>query len=395
MRGSGVVSDKTGMSRRDRDSSTVATSGAPPVRGRYVWVTMGFAWLVLLAIPAGSLARAGSPRVIAGEALGLVGFMVVYGWFWLRVRPWAAARGGAPALVALATIATMLVLADPGRWWPLPAYLAAVAGALSPARRAAFAVAAVAVLVVALGWIDGLGVLSVAASATGLAVLGAVFIATTELIGANVQLRAARAEIRRLAVSEERLRFARDLHDVLGQSLSLIVLKAGLSVRLAEAGDERARAEMTDVERVALDALQQVRDVVAAYRTPSLDEELHASRRLLEVAGIRCVVHGAVGAAPPAVDTALGWAVREGVTNVVRHSGATCCTIAVRRRPDEVRLEIADDGRGAAAGVEGNGLRGLRERLVALRGELTAGGSSAGFVLTASIPLDGAAASAR
>ncbi|HYW25691.1 MAG TPA: sensor histidine kinase [Terriglobales bacterium] len=372
-------------------------SAARPALGRYAWATMGFAWLILLAIPAGSLASGGSPRVIAGEALGLVGFMVVYGWFWLRVRPWAAARGGELALIALTTFATLLVLADPGRWWPLPAYLAAVAGALSPPRRAAIGVAGVALIVVALGWINGQDALSVAESAVGLAVLGVVVLATTELISTNVQLRAARAEIGRLAVSDERLRFARDLHDVLGQSLSLIVLKAGLSVRLAEAGDERAHAEMADVEQVALDALQQVRDVVVAYRQPSLDDELRASSRLLEAAGIRCVLHGTVEAAPPAVDTALGWAVREGVTNVVRHSGARCCTIAVQRQPDAVRLEIADDGRSAAAaiGAEGNGLRGLRERLVALSGELTARSSPAGFVLTVTIPLDSAAVSAR
>ena len=109
------------------------------------------------------------------------------------------------------------------------------------------------------------------------------------------------------------------------------------------------------------------------------------------------MLRGTVEAAPRAVDAALGWAVREGVTNVVRHSRASCCTIAVLRLPGAMRLEIADDGGGAPAddGAEGSGLNGLRERLHALRGELTARGSADGFVLTVSIPLDGAAVPAR
>lgn len=382
------MSGKIVTSSSHRDSRTVPGRGGVPPPGQYLFPLLAVAELAFLAIPADGLVTTGSPSEIAGGMLGLAGFMVVAGWFWLRVRPRAAARGGALAVAALAALAALLVLAGPGRWWPLPIYVAAVAGALSPARRAAVAVAGVALLVAALSWYAGPDPVFALAAVFVVALVGALTMSTTALISANVRLRAARAEIGRLAVSEERLRFARDVHDVLGHSLSLIVMKAGLSVRLARAGDERAPGEMVDVEQVALDALRQVRDVVAAYRTPSLDEELRASRLLLDVAGIRFVQLGAVETVPAAVDAALGWAVREGVTNVVRHSGAGCCTIALHHLPESVRLEIADDGAGAAPATEGNGLRGLRERMLGLRGEMTLRSSTAGFVLAVSIPVD-------
>src|SRR4030081_3852660 len=141
------------MSRSDHDSRTAPVSDAAPALSRPLLGATALAGLFFLAIPAGSLVRAASRPAISGEGLGLAGFMVVYGWFWLRVRPRAGARGGALALAALVTFATMLVLAHPDRWWPLPIYLTGVAGALSPARRAALGVAGVALLVAALAWI--------------------------------------------------------------------------------------------------------------------------------------------------------------------------------------------------------------------------------------------------
>jgi two-component system sensor histidine kinase DesK len=347
---------------------------------------------VFLAIPGSDLLATGSAAERAGATIGVVGFLVVYCWFWLRVRRRGDSPGAQVAVIALASISTALVLSDPGRWWSLFIYVVVVAGAGSPMRRAAVAVGGVALLVAAVSWVERQDGTFIALAAVWAGLIGAGCLAITQLITTNRELRLARLEIARLAVSDERLRFARDLHDVLGHSLSLIVIKAGLAVRMAGVGDTRAPGEMADVEQVALRALQQVREAVTAYRRPSLREELPECELLLGVAGIRFVVMGTVDGLPDPVDAALAWAVREGVTNVVRHAHASRCSIDVRREPEAVRLEVADDGRGTSRGpegsrvVEGNGLRGLRERLTALSGKLETRALPDGFVLTVSIP---------
>ncbi|MBO0686075.1 MAG: sensor histidine kinase, partial [Candidatus Dormibacteraeota bacterium] len=130
-------------------------------------------------------------------------------------------------------------------------------------------------------------------------------------------LRLAREEIARLAVSEERLRFARDLHDLLGHSLSVVVLKAELAQKLADAAPGRAVDEMADVERVAREALREVRDAVAGYRQPSLDQELESARGALGSAGVLARFEPVAGPMPAGLDATLAWALREGVTNIV------------------------------------------------------------------------------
>jgi two-component system, NarL family, sensor histidine kinase DesK len=373
---------------------STSPDSAGPAGGR-IWIAIAFAWLVFLAIPGSDVLATGSAVERAGATMGVVGFLVVYGWFWLRVRRRRDSPGAQVAVIALASIATSLVLSAPGRWWSLFIYVVVVAGAGSPPRRAAAAVGGVALLVAAVSWLEQQDGTFIALAALWAGLIGAGCLAITQLITTNVELRLARREITRLAVSDERLRFARDLHDVLGHSLSLIVIKAGLAVRMAGVGDTRAPGEMADVEQVALRALQQVREAVTAYRRPTLREELPECEHLLGVAGIRLVVMGTVDGLPDHVDAVLAWAVREGVTNVVRHARASRCSIDVRREREAVRLEVADDGRGAcrvhgtSGVVEGNGLRGLRERLTALSGELEARALPDGFVLTVSIPAGG------
>jgi two-component system sensor histidine kinase DesK len=211
------------------------------------------------------------------------------------------------------------------------------------------------------------------------------------------ELRAAREEIARLAVAEERLRFARDLHDLLGHSLSLIALKSELATQLAAAAPERAAAEMRDVEGVAREALREVREAVAGYRQPTLPDELSAAAEILAAAGIALRRDGEVSGLAPWVEAALAWTVREGVTNVIRHSRARVCTIRFTRDADRVGVEVADDGAGAAAGraqtepgAGHSGLPGLRERVTAVGGRVEAGpGVTGGFRLAATVPLDG------
>jgi two-component system sensor histidine kinase DesK len=223
--------------------------------------------------------------------------------------------------------------------------------------------------------------------------IGIGMIAVNRLVVTVRELRSAREEIARLAVAEERLRFARDLHDLLGHSLSLITLKSELAGRLLPADPQRAATEVHDIEGVARRALREVREAVAGYRRPTLDGELAGARESLEAAGIACRIEDKAGALPSATDAVLAWAVREGATNVVRHSHARRCEIRVTRDGGEVRAEIIDDGRGFSPGRDGiyssgSGLSGLSERIATSGGDFEAGPlPGGGFRLRVSLPL--------
>jgi two-component system sensor histidine kinase DesK len=211
------------------------------------------------------------------------------------------------------------------------------------------------------------------------------------------RLRQTRAELARVAVAEERLRIARDLHDLLGHSLSLITLKAELSRRVVDTDPQRAAREMAELETVARQSLSDVRAAVAGYRQPELAAELGAARQLLTAAGIACqiTVPGALGL-PGEVDAVTAWTIREGITNVVRHARATSAAISVAAGPDTVTAEITDNGAGPAtgggetpgSGTTGSGLAGLGERVRALGGDLVAERiRPRGFRLRVTIPL--------
>jgi two-component system sensor histidine kinase DesK len=197
----------------------------------------------------------------------------------------------------------------------------------------------------------------------------------------------AREELARNAVAGERLRFARDLHDLLGHSLSLIALKSELAGRLAEADPARARAEMADVEAAARRALAEVREAVSGYRQVSLVQAMAEARAALSAAGIALHSDVPPEALPGPVDSVLGWVVREATTNVLRHSAARAVTVQVARTGQDVELTVTDDGRGDAGG-SGSGLAGLAERLDALGGSLAAGPATGrGFRLAVRAPL--------
>ncbi|MFJ5991459.1 sensor histidine kinase [Lentzea sp. NPDC092896] len=186
-----------------------------------------------------------------------------------------------------------------------------------------------------------------------------------------------------LAVAEERLRFARDLHDVVGRNLSVVALKADLAAQLARR-DRSAAAidEMLEVRRIAHDSLDELREVVSGYRTADLSVELSGARSLLASAGIDCRVIGEVDVTGEPAG-ALGWAVREGVTNVLRHSEANTCTITLRGKI----LTMANDGVSLTAFRFGSGLTGLHERIAALGGTVTATPEAPNrFVLTVELP---------
>jgi two-component system, NarL family, sensor histidine kinase DesK len=211
------------------------------------------------------------------------------------------------------------------------------------------------------------------------------------------QLRETRAELARMAVADERLRIARDLHDLLGHTLSLITLKAELAGRLLEADPERAAREIADLENVARRSLGEVRAAVTSYRQPNLAAELATARHMLAAAGMDCQVHAPASIElPPPADALLAWTVREGTTNVVRHSGARTVTITVTVTGQDASAEITDDGVGPAwdadprpAEHHGSGLSGLTERARAAGAEVAAGEGPGGkgFRLQVRVPV--------
>ncbi|MFE3068862.1 sensor histidine kinase [Streptomyces sp. NPDC059247] len=215
------------------------------------------------------------------------------------------------------------------------------------------------------------------------------------VLGVVFELRAARDVQTRLAVAEERLRFGRDLHDILGRNLSVIALKSELAVQLARRGRPEAVDQMTEVQRIAQESQREVRDVVRGYREADLRVELEGARGVLGAAGIGCAVDAPALDLPDPVRSALGWVVRETTTNVLRHGDARNCAITVREENGTVLLTVVNDGADApGAGTDlpgrGSGLAGLRERLAAVDGTLEAGRGDGGtFRVTARVPATG------
>ena len=368
-----------------------------------LWTSFAIAWILVLAVVVWQLPSAGlSPAALGGSVACLA--LLAFFYLWLTVRP-AVAEFSAetpsvrPELAAVGALAVMaacvfaFTFLAPGLqiWWLMMYPIVAAGLAFAPAVAAAAMTVLIAIGFLAAwlteGRIDAIFLLQIT--------FGASAIAVRELTMTVAQLRRAREELARAAVNEERLRFARDLHDLLGHSLSTIVLKSELAGRLAPSASGRAAAEIADVERTARDALQQVRAAVAGYRRPSFKNELAAACELLAAAGIDARIDSSPTAQlPPAADGLLGWAVREGVTNVVRHSRARLCTIRLAMSADRATAEIVDDGTGsgAAASEGGCGLAGLIERAAAEGGHVDAGPiEGGGFRLYIDVPFNGGA----
>jgi two-component system sensor histidine kinase DesK len=200
----------------------------------------------------------------------------------------------------------------------------------------------------------------------------------TQAITRNIEVLAVREENARLALEDERNRFARDLHDILGHSLTVITVKAELAQKLFDVDPERARAEVGDLERLSRDALADVRRAVEGYRELTLPGELARARTALEAAEIEADLPNSADQVPSALRELFAWTIREGVTNVVRHSDAHTCTV----RLTESSAEVVDDGRGpGAAPVSGNGLHGLRERASAVGATVVTTALQPGFSL--------------
>lgn len=368
-----------------------------------LWLPLSIVWLLTLVSPVADLfSEHRQPLAIAVGTIGMALFIVVDLWMgannvakrlcehddvWHRWLP--------PIL--LISLASGLVLGFGQTWVGVFIFAGGALGAYLPVRDAIRAIGVFTLLVVPVGllvdlaWgeIAGYGLLSGACGVTMLCLMG---------VGtANRELNQAREELARLAVTEERLRFARDLHDLLGHSLSVIALKSELAGRLIAVAPDRAADELRDVEAVARKALHEVREAVAGYRQPTLDEELRGGREILAATGISLRIERNRLELPAPVEATLAWLVREGVTNVIRHSRAQRCTVAINARDGGVAIKISDDGEGATRdGSGGSGLLGIAERISALGGRFDAGPCpTGGFQLAAWVPLVETASEAR
>ncbi|TQJ52650.1 sensor histidine kinase [Streptomyces sp. SLBN-115] len=346
-------------------------------------------------------------------SLGLLAFnsLYIYVAFRAFVKEAREATSTRVALVLLGLVTCGLALGYGGSWLLfLPLFGLATGAVLrGPQLRSigtAVAVLAGAVACVRDGW-DGLTI----AYATWISTM--VTAAILSLSEAVRELRAAREELARRAVEEERLRFSRDLHDLLGHTLSVIVVKSEAARRLAPRDMDAALSQVTDIEAVGRQALTEIREAVTGYREGSLAGELDRARSALTAAGVEPSVSRSGPPPDPRTSALLGWVVREAVTNVVRHSDASHCGITVSGTPERVRLTVTDDGSSSiiisssssggggdcdhgdtggdscCAPGGGTGLTGLRERLAAASGTLTAGpGPRGGFTVTAELPVE-------
>ncbi|WP_192886232.1 sensor histidine kinase [Xanthomonas campestris] len=239
-----------------------------------------------------------------------------------------------------------------------------------------------------LGWARWLGLgwqslVWLPVSVLGMAAVGAVYSVNERK---DMLLRLSQDEVRRLAATAERERIGRDLHDLLGHTLSLVALKSDLAARLIERDPQAARSEIDAVAQISRDALAQVRRAVTGIRAAGLVAELASARVLLDLDGIVLEQHLETLALPPEHETALALVVREAATNVQRHAQAKRVRVRLQAQDAHAVLEITDDGRGGVI-VPGNGLDGMRTRLRGLGGALDVEALPRGMRLRASVPL--------
>lgn len=372
--------------------------GEEPLAGRptleKVRIRAGVALGVLFL--AGPISDLGNDSLTTTRAVALGIGMALFIAVYMSLLPparWLSRRGAPAVLGALALLpaiaVVLLVAGAPDSFTALFVYVAAATGMLLPPRLAAVVIALAGVGVGVLGAARGDDDAAIAATVLTVVSIGALMGAFGRVTRVNAELRQTREELATLAVADERLRIARDLHDLLGHSLSVITLKSELASRLVERDPARAAEELDEIQVVSREALAEVREAVKGYRGLALADSLTRARSALAAAGIDCALAGARPALPADVDAVLAWAVREGTTNVIRHSQARHCEIRIRADRETAALEIDDDGSASAApDPGGSGLDGLRERAQRVRGTLEAGARpDGGFRLRVTVPL--------
>jgi two-component system sensor histidine kinase DesK len=368
--------------------------GAPPVVAASgislrLWRLYAQAWLVCLLFPILTLIQQPrSPPQLLAPLAGMAIFVIIYTRImWSHplhsaVPEQRPRRTSALLLAGLVALVLALSWGYGGAFLWLLVGVSAIAGVLLPARSAFLTVMLLTLLALGasvgvaggVGATDWLHVVPLVLLVRG---LGLDMAGLARLASALREVHMARGELARVAVIEERLRMARDLHDLLGQSLSMITLKSELAARLIGLDPLQAAQEMRDVEQAARRTLREVRAAVAGYRQPTVSGELEGARQLFEAAGIEWAIEQQGERLPSAVDAVLAWAVREGVTNVIRHSRALSCQIRITNERGTVTMLVINDrpcapkSNGAPA-HQGSGLAGLAERVAAYGGRVAA-----------------------
>jgi two-component system sensor histidine kinase DesK len=324
-----------------------------------------YAWLIYLSlVPAVPfLAGIRSPRYWAANIAGIVVFLVLYFWgYWLNGRKvlWI--------VLAILLLGIGFAPFNPG----VSVYFVYAASFLCKAGDTRFAFRLLLLLLAIIGlesWLFHLRLEFWISAALFSLLVGSVRIHYEERHRERAKLLRAQDEVERMAKIAERERIARDLHDVLGHTLSVIVIKSELAAKLAEKDPARAVREIQDVERISRDALAQVRSTVRGYQARSLQAEVTEAAAALEAAGVKVNCDFQPVKLPSSQEGVLALALREGVTNVIRHARAHSCDLKFSQVNGACRLEIRDDGSGQVA-PEGAGLSGMRQRVEALGGSL-------------------------
>jgi two-component system sensor histidine kinase DesK len=340
---------------------------------------MPYTWLVYLGFYFVVPVLAGfSAARWAGAIAGAAVFLPLYfRAFWLE---------GArllPIVGAIAAIGVVLIPFNPGA----SVFFVYAAGFLGDVARPAVAVRWLGLLLAIVGveaWALGLPIYAWAPAVVFSILVGGPNIFLAESRRANRRLRLAQEEVERLAKLAERERIARDLHDVLGHTLSVIVLKSELASKLASRDPESAAREIREVEQISREALAEVRRAIQGYRAHGLAEEIAVARRALAAAGVALECEVDPVALDAVAESALALALREAVTNVVRHARATHCRVRIGVRDGRAQLEVADDGVGGDA-PDGSGLAGMRARAAELGGTVEREGA-AGTLVRVSLP---------
>lgn len=378
--------DRTSLDRVSTQATRPAAAGDVATSrdtGRFGRLLGAGVWLVFLGNPLGRLLDdTDVVRTTVGVA-ALALFVVVYLVGLARVRWFHVGRHVALAWGVISVMLACFAAVVPGadeQSLTMLVFVAAFATAALPAWQAlAAVVACFAGTTLAGTAIDGW-----TTHGNNFAVLlAAAAVWSFRLAGQRAaRLQQAERDLADLAVEDERSRISRDLHDILGHSLTVITVKAELAERLLDSDPERARAEIQELRALGREALADVRATAQGIRSVSLPAEIASARVALETAGITPDLPTVVDDVPTRWRELFAWTLREGVTNVIRHSGATRCEVELAAD----RIRVSDDGRGSPGGTGGLGLDGLRRRVEGVGGSVSTESRPDGFALTVRVP---------
>jgi two-component system sensor histidine kinase DesK len=402
------ISNKNWMETSDGDRSKLREIIAATGISVRLWRLYAYFWLVCLFFPILSLIEtppSGLDLLLA--VIGLITFVVTYfSVMWPHplddsVRARFKLKASTTLIISLTVLILFLSINYGSSFLWLFIGVSAIAGLILSFRNASIAVFGLTLLTLGFSIYAGGSI----ASANWLQIiplvllvrgLGLDMIGFVRLSDALRELHTAREELARQAVMGERLRMARDLHDLLGHTLLLITLKSELAGRLLEKEPHTAAQEVHEIESVARQALREVREAVAGYRQRTLRGELDGARQILEAAGVICTIEYDAQSLSLDMDVVLAWIVREGVTNVIRHSRAQHCLIRITSTDEFVHAEVINDGypREKSSRLKsGTGLSGLAERIAGLGGRIETGTPSSsegiGYLLKVEIPIRG------